>query len=467
MTDLLAPAARRPARPLVVPALALLGARRRDRARAARSSAPCASAPTTARPRASAPAGCCGSTPRGARDPEAGRRLVAALHPGARRGVSRWASGWPALHPRPALGRRPGAVRDRGAAPARPGRRGRGRRGLSRRRARAARARGRAHGGDCGWASGGEPPEVAPRLSADLGAHLVELLRPAAARRDGGLVDRASGRGPTSGRGTTDERAGLGRAARRRRAQPAIAPGARGAAGVDRRSGRPGPSFSAVGVPRGLGRPRRVAAGVAVRRGRRGRRAAGVGLAGRGLGRRPVRADAPRALGARRAVGPVGRGVRGPPGRGRPQPPAGGAAGRARARAAADRARRRAARARARRTCSPATSCSWGAPGRARAPSSSASPPTTCAAGAASRSSTPTATPSPACSTPCRRSRRPGSTCSSSPRRSARGASTRSSSTAPTPSSWRPSSWTRCATCTSPPSPRRPTASSSTCARPS
>ena len=32
-----------------------------------------------------------------ARDPEAGRRLVAALHPGGRRGVSRWASGWPSL----------------------------------------------------------------------------------------------------------------------------------------------------------------------------------------------------------------------------------------------------------------------------------------------------------------------------------------------------------------------------------
>ena len=32
-----------------------------------------------------------------ARDPDAGRRLVAALHPGGRRGVSRWASGWPSL----------------------------------------------------------------------------------------------------------------------------------------------------------------------------------------------------------------------------------------------------------------------------------------------------------------------------------------------------------------------------------
>lgn len=32
-----------------------------------------------------------------ARDPDAGRRLVAALHPGARRGVSRWARGWPSL----------------------------------------------------------------------------------------------------------------------------------------------------------------------------------------------------------------------------------------------------------------------------------------------------------------------------------------------------------------------------------
>ncbi len=32
-----------------------------------------------------------------ARDADAGRRLVAALHPGNRRGVSRWASGWPGL----------------------------------------------------------------------------------------------------------------------------------------------------------------------------------------------------------------------------------------------------------------------------------------------------------------------------------------------------------------------------------
>ncbi len=32
-----------------------------------------------------------------ARDPDAARRLVTALHPGARRGVSRWASGWPSL----------------------------------------------------------------------------------------------------------------------------------------------------------------------------------------------------------------------------------------------------------------------------------------------------------------------------------------------------------------------------------
>ena len=35
--------------------------------------------------------------PAGARDPDATRRLAAALHPGGRRGVSRWASGWPQL----------------------------------------------------------------------------------------------------------------------------------------------------------------------------------------------------------------------------------------------------------------------------------------------------------------------------------------------------------------------------------
>ncbi len=35
--------------------------------------------------------------PRSAGDPDAGRRLVAGLHPGIRRGVSPWASGWPEL----------------------------------------------------------------------------------------------------------------------------------------------------------------------------------------------------------------------------------------------------------------------------------------------------------------------------------------------------------------------------------
>jgi hypothetical protein len=35
--------------------------------------------------------------PASARDPDAARRLVAALHPGGRRGVSAWASGWPDL----------------------------------------------------------------------------------------------------------------------------------------------------------------------------------------------------------------------------------------------------------------------------------------------------------------------------------------------------------------------------------
>ena len=137
--------------------------------------------------------------PAGARDPEAGRRLVAALHPGGRRGVSRWASGWPSLHPRPALGRRPGAVRDRGATPARPRGRDRGRRGLSGRRARGARARGRAHGstaaGRPGRAARGHTashrrPRRPPRRA----------VRPAAARRDGGLGDRGPAAAHRAGR---------------------------------------------------------------------------------------------------------------------------------------------------------------------------------------------------------------------------------------------------------------------------
>ena len=51
----------------------------------------------TARPRVSNGAGPCALDAAAGRDADAARRLVAALHPGARRGVSRWANGWPQL----------------------------------------------------------------------------------------------------------------------------------------------------------------------------------------------------------------------------------------------------------------------------------------------------------------------------------------------------------------------------------
>ena len=67
--------------------------------------------------------------PAAAADPDGAVRLVAALHPGGRRGVSAWASGWPQLASRDPVGRRPRPLGDRGAAAARAiGRDGRRRR---------------------------------------------------------------------------------------------------------------------------------------------------------------------------------------------------------------------------------------------------------------------------------------------------------------------------------------------------
>lgn len=110
-----------------------------------------------------------------ARDPDAGHRLVAALHPGARRGVSRWASGWPALTL--ALRWVDGRARWEIEAP----------RQLSRAVEAAVAA---AYPGaeleeiepdpdDAGalrLGVRGEPPEVPLRAPADFGAILVELL---------------------------------------------------------------------------------------------------------------------------------------------------------------------------------------------------------------------------------------------------------------------------------------------------
>ncbi|MHB8960257.1 MAG: hypothetical protein ACYDAN_11575 [Candidatus Limnocylindrales bacterium] len=112
--------------------------------------------------------------PAGARDPEAGRRLVAALHPGARRGVSRWASGWPLITL--AVRWSDGRARYEVEAP--------------RQLARVVEAAvASALPGaeleplepaielDDALRLGvqGEPPEVAARVPAELGAHLVEL----------------------------------------------------------------------------------------------------------------------------------------------------------------------------------------------------------------------------------------------------------------------------------------------------
>ena len=110
-----------------------------------------------------------------ARDPDAGRRLVAALHPGGRRGTSRWASGWPSLTL--ALRWVGGRARWEIEAP----------RQLSRSVEAAVAA---AYPGaelepieaigdePAGLRLGvrGEPPEGSVRASADFGAILVELM---------------------------------------------------------------------------------------------------------------------------------------------------------------------------------------------------------------------------------------------------------------------------------------------------
>lgn len=113
--------------------------------------------------------------PAGARDPEAGRRLVAALHPGARRGVSRWASGWPQLtlavrwvdgRARFEVGapRQLARVVEAAVAAAFPGAE------LEELEPEGAPVDGLRLGVQ------GEPPEAAARLSADFGGLLVELL---------------------------------------------------------------------------------------------------------------------------------------------------------------------------------------------------------------------------------------------------------------------------------------------------
>jgi hypothetical protein len=110
-----------------------------------------------------------------ARDPDAGRRLVAALHPGGRRGVSRWASGWPSLTL--ALRWADGRARWEIEAP----------RQLTRSVEAAVAA---AYPGaelepieqeaavpsGLGLGVRGEPPQRGVRASADFGAILVELL---------------------------------------------------------------------------------------------------------------------------------------------------------------------------------------------------------------------------------------------------------------------------------------------------
>jgi uncharacterized protein DUF87 len=102
-----------------------------------------------------------------ARDPDAARRLVTALHPGARRGVSRWASGWPSL----TLAVRwfDGRTRWEIEAP--------------RQLARAVEAAVAAsypgaelEAGGLPLSVRGEPPEIPARVPSDFGAILVELL---------------------------------------------------------------------------------------------------------------------------------------------------------------------------------------------------------------------------------------------------------------------------------------------------
>jgi hypothetical protein len=110
-----------------------------------------------------------------ASDPDTGRRLVAALHPGARRGVSRWARGWPSL----TLTLRwvDGRARWEIDAPSQLARQVQTAVAAAYPGAELDEIRIPDDGPDRLWLGvRGEPPEVPARAPADFGAMLVELL---------------------------------------------------------------------------------------------------------------------------------------------------------------------------------------------------------------------------------------------------------------------------------------------------
>ncbi len=181
--------------------------------------------------------------PAGARDPEAGRRLVAALHPGGRRGVSRWASGWPSftLALRWVDGRARFEIEaprqltrvvETAVAAAYPG----------------AELEALAPAGEPMDAMRlgvrGEPPEGTPRVSSEFGAHLVELCArlPRGATAAWSIAVRPR---PVARDAAADEVPGWGEllldAALNRPSRPV--PAARPAVTAAR---QPGPAFSAT-----------------------------------------------------------------------------------------------------------------------------------------------------------------------------------------------------------------------------
>ena len=190
--------------------------------------------------------------PAGARDPEAGGRLVAALHPGGRRGVSRRASGWPGFTL--ALRWVDGRARFEIEAP----------RQLARVVEAAVAA---AYPGaeleplepagepTVAMRLGvrGEPPEAAPRFISDIGAHLVELCArlPRGATAAWSIAVRPR---PFERDGAADEGPGWGEllldAALSRPSRPA--PAARPASTATR---QPGPAFSASASLEATGAP--------------------------------------------------------------------------------------------------------------------------------------------------------------------------------------------------------------------
>lgn len=187
-----------------------------------------------------------------ARDPDAGRRLVAALHPGARRGVSSWARGWPSLTL--VLRWVDGRARWEIEAP----------RQLARQVETAVASAypgaeldeidfsGNGTGG-LRLGVRGAPPEVPARAPSDFGAMLVELLARLPAGASAAWRVQVWPQ-PDQGDATSDDRPGWGEilldSALNRPSRPA--PAARPASAIQRAAG---PTFSAAATLEAAGAP--------------------------------------------------------------------------------------------------------------------------------------------------------------------------------------------------------------------